>query len=176
MDTTSKTFLSVPLQRLAEDVAKLLKEKGATVSVVESAAGGIISASLLAITGASAYHRGGLTLYSLQSRIAYSGWTEADVATYKGPTKDNVGQMAKHVRAQMKSSYTLGESGYAGPTGIGSSPNRQPGFVALAVASEEGTYGRELNTGSSDRAENMLLFAGEALKLLKDVLMGNAKL
>jgi hypothetical protein len=49
--------------------------------------------------------------------------------------------------------------------------------VALAVASEAGTYKRELDTGcGKDRQANMVAFASEALTLLRDVLKDDAKL
>lgn len=51
------------------------------------------------------------------------------------------------------------------------------GYVALAVASEKGTFTRELSTGlGGDREANMVQFALEALKLLKEVIKGEAKL
>jgi len=46
------------------------------------------------------------------------------------------------------------------------------GYLALAVATPEGTFTRELDTGSKDRAENMVTFAVEALRLLLDVIKG----
>lgn len=46
------------------------------------------------------------------------------------------------------------------------------GYVALAVATPEGTFTREVETGSKDRTENMILFAEAALKLLLDVIKG----
>ena len=53
----------------------------------------------------------------------------------------------------------------------------QSGYVALAVATEKGTYTRELSTGlGTDREANMIQFAVEALTLLKDVIKGDAKL
>lgn len=49
--------------------------------------------------------------------------------------------------------------------------------MALAVATEQGTYTREVETGlGGDREKNMVAFAAEALKLLRDVLKGDAKL
>lgn len=49
--------------------------------------------------------------------------------------------------------------------------------MALAVATEQGTYTREMETGlGGDREKNMVAFATEALKLLRDVLKGDAKL
>jgi hypothetical protein len=45
------------------------------------------------------------------------------------------------------------------------------------VASPTGTYTREVDTGlGGDREKNMVAFADEALKLLRDVLNGTAKL
>ena len=43
------------LQQAAEAVAARLKARGETIAVSESAAGGLISAALLAVPGASAY-------------------------------------------------------------------------------------------------------------------------
>jgi len=159
-----------------QDVANLLKEKEETVAVAETAAGGLISASLLATPGASKFYRGGLTLYTLESRIAYAGWTEQTVKDYKGPTPDLVAGLAEHTRKTLGAAYVVSESGTAGPTG-GTTRNRTPGYVALAVSTERGTYKREVETGyGKDRQANMIAFAVEALTLLRDVLKGDAKL
>ena len=84
--------------------------------------------------------------------------------------------MAKHVRRDLESTYTVAESGTAGPTG-GQTPNRKPGYVALAVDCERGTFVKELNTElGGDRVANMIRFAVEALTLLRDVIEGKAKL
>lgn len=54
---------------------------------------------------------------------------------------------------------------------------KNSGYVALAVATESGTYKRELNTElGPDREANMIAFAVESLKLLRDVIKGDAKL
>ena len=51
------------------------------------------------------------------------------------------------------------------------------GYVALAVATEKGTSTKEADTGlGGDREGNMVAFAGEGLKLLRDIIKGNAKL
>ncbi|KAI9367736.1 hypothetical protein BJX61DRAFT_527097 [Aspergillus egyptiacus] len=156
------------LQPLAQEVFDLLKSRNETVSIAETAAGGLISACLLSIPGSSAIYKGGLTVYTLESRIAFAGWTPANLETYRGPTTEIVAGMADHTRRTLQSTYALSESGTAGPTG-GSTRNRTPGYVALAVASPGGSFTREVETGSSDRGENMVLFAAEALKLLREV-------
>ena len=89
------------------------------------AAGGLISASLLSTPGASKIYKGGLTLYTLESRIAFAGWTEETRAAYKGPTEDVVKGLAENVRGTLGATYCVCESGTAGPTG-GNTRNRTP--------------------------------------------------
>ena len=51
------------------------------------------------------------------------------------------------------------------------------GYVALAVATEKGTFTKEVETGlGGDREGNMIAFALEGLKLLGEVIKGEAKL
>ncbi|KAJ9296277.1 hypothetical protein DTO271G3_5418 [Paecilomyces variotii] len=113
------------LRGIIEEVTGLLKEKKETISVAETAAGGIISASILSTAGASSIYKGGLTLYTLESRVAFGGWTEANITNYTGPTPAIVAGLADHVRGTLKSTYTVSESGTAGPTG-GQTRTRQP--------------------------------------------------
>ncbi len=53
---------------LAEKIGDILKTRRETIGVAESSSGGLISAALLAIPGASAYYLGGAVVYTLQSR------------------------------------------------------------------------------------------------------------
>ncbi|TVY37869.1 hypothetical protein LOCC1_G007396 [Lachnellula occidentalis] len=102
--------------------------------------------------------------------------TQETKTGYKGPTTDIVAGLATNVRPKLGATYCVSESGTAGPTG-GNTPNRTPGYVALAVATESGTYKRELSTGhGGDREANMIQFAVEGLVLLRDVIKGDAKL
>jgi hypothetical protein len=50
------------------------------------------------------------------------------------------------------------------------------GYVALAVATENGTFTREIDGLGADREKNMITFAAEALKLVRDVIKGEVKL
>ncbi|MCJ1353691.1 MAG: hypothetical protein MMC33_003678 [Icmadophila ericetorum] len=164
------------LRPFVEEVVTLLRERKETVSVGETAAGGIISATLLSIPGASQFFRGGLTLYTLESRVAFAGWTQANIDNYEGPSEEVVSGLARNVRKTLRSTYTLVESGTAGPTG-GPARNRTPGYLAIAVSSVKGEVSKELNTGlGPDREKNMVAFAAGALKLLRDVIKGDAKL
>ncbi|KAH8635397.1 hypothetical protein IG631_10798 [Alternaria alternata] len=97
------------------------------------------------------------------------------IKSYSGPTPTIVSGLAEHTRKTLGSTYTVSESGTAGPTG-GTTKNRTPGYVALAVARETGeTVTKEVETGSSEREGNMVAFAVEGLKLLRDVLQGGSE-
>src|SRR5262245_65764435 len=58
------------LEALAEAVATRLKARAETIAVAESAAGGLISAALLAVPGASAYFLGSAVVYTRPARLA----------------------------------------------------------------------------------------------------------
>ena len=94
-------------------------------TILAKAAGGIISASLLSTPGASGFYKGGLTLYTLESRIAFAGWSHDNIKNYKGPTPEIVAGLAENVRGKLGSTYVICESGTAGPTG-GGTKNRTP--------------------------------------------------
>ncbi|MCJ1231930.1 hypothetical protein MMC12_008609 [Toensbergia leucococca] len=113
------------LRSLIQEVATLLTSRHETVCVAETASGGLISSALLSLPGASTYYAGGLTLYTLPSRIAYAGWTQATVDVYAGPSPEVVAGMAENVRGKLGSTWCICESGTAGPGGKGGK-NRTP--------------------------------------------------
>jgi len=172
--STPSDFPPVSLRILAIEVTDLLRSRNETVSIAETASGGLISATILSIPGTSKLFRGGLTLYTLESRVAFAGWTPAHIENYRGPTPEVVAGLAENVRGTLKSTWTVSESGTAGPTG-GNTKNRTPGYVALAVASEAGTLTREVETGHEVRERNMVDFAIAALQLLKDAIAGKGE-
>jgi PncC family amidohydrolase len=151
----------------AERVAGLLKARKETVAVAESAAGGLITAALLAVPGASAYCLGGTVIYTQQGWHALRDFRQELLGGYRSATEENALIRARLIRDRFGASWGVGETGAAGPTG-----NRYgdpAGHVCLAVsgASERSMT---LKTGSSDRVANMHAFAASALTLLADCL------
>lgn len=150
------------LSRMAEPVGRLLKERGETVAVSESAAGGLISAALLSVPGASAYFLGGASVYTRTARRGLLRFNDAR-AEMRGSTEEYALLCAQTVRGLLDSDWAVGESGAAGPSG-----NRYgdpAGHVALAVAGPASAT-RVVQTGSDDREDNMWTFARAALDLL----------
>jgi nicotinamide-nucleotide amidase len=153
----------------AEKIAALLKARKETISVAESSTGGLVSAALLAVPGASAYYVGGAVNYTRPVLLHLSGMRAEELAGIRGATEEFALLAARSVRKCYRTHWGLGEGGAAGPTG-----NRYgdpAGHVCLAVAgSVERTA--TLRTGSSDRVANMYAFAAAALKLFYETLEG----
>jgi hypothetical protein len=48
-------------------------------------------------------------VYTLESRVAFAGWTQTNIDNYKGPTRDVVSGLAENVRQKLGSTYTVCE-------------------------------------------------------------------
>ena len=66
-------FLNDEQKILAIEIGDLLIERNETVAVSESTTGGLLSAALLSVGGASKYYVGGGVVYTLASRTALVG-------------------------------------------------------------------------------------------------------
>jgi PncC family amidohydrolase len=152
---------------LAEKVGAALKARKQTVAVAESSAGGLISASLLAVPGASAYFIGGGVYYTRKSILVMRDTRESLFEGVRGATEPWALLLARTLRQRCGADWGLGESGAAGPAG-----NRYgdpAGHAAFAVTGvQERTI--VLETGSNDRLANMITFAAAALRLLQECL------
>ena len=151
------------LSTLSHPAGELLKQRGDTITVAESSAGGIISASLLALPGASAYFRGGMVTYTRESRKAFlerSGEPFAGVA----PSSEAYAlALARAARDLLGTTWSIGETGASGPTG-----NRygyDAGHACIAVAGPI-ELSAVIETRTGNRELNMWSFASAALDLL----------
>ena len=147
---------------LAEKVAALLKQRRETVAVAESSTGGLISAALLAVPGASAYFVGGAVVYTRTSRAALLGIMDADMAGMRASTEAYALLTARRMREKHDATWAIGETGAAGPTG-----NRYgdaAGHSCIAVIGPSVECAVMLETGSGDRQANMRAFARRALE------------
>ncbi len=142
---------------LAEQIATRLKAREETVAVAESSTGGLVSAALLALPGASAYFRGGGVIYTARARWSLLDVTAEDMEVVeRASTEPYARLLAARVKHKLGSTWALGETGATGPTG-----NRYgdaPGHTCVAVDGPV-EFRRTLETGLDDRAENMRLFA-----------------
>jgi PncC family amidohydrolase len=147
----------------AARVAAVLKAHGQTVAIAESSTGGLISAALLAVPGASAYYLGGGVIYTRRARHRLLDLKREDVAGIKSASEPYARLLAETVRRQFKADWGVSETGASGPTG--NPYGDAAGHSCLAVAGDA-TVARTIETGDSDRWGNMLAFAHAALALL----------
>lgn len=155
------------LDALAARVAARLIERGETIGVAESSAGGLIAAALLAVPGASRYFLGGAVVYTVAARQALLGIGPEAVAGMRSASEPYAQLLARRSRESLGASWGLAETGAAGPAG-----NRYgdaAGHTCLAVSGPVEMV-RTLETGSRDRPVNMQAFAIAALALLEETL------
>jgi len=153
---------------LAIDVGQLLKDRGETVAVTESSSGGLISAALLSVPGASAYFKGGGVCYTGIAKQTLMGIADGDMEKERASTETHALVLAESAVSRLYSDWGIGETGAAGPTG-----NRygdQPGHCCIGVAGPI-KKAVTIETGSDNRLENMHAFTDAALRLLKDCLI-----
>jgi len=161
------SFLTAEQQALAQEIASLLTEREQTVAVAEGTAGGLISAALLWVPGASRYYAGGGVLYTLNSRIKLAGAPAEMFENYRGTTSEMLLSVAEAMRERLGATWCIAESGLAGPTGGRS--GAAPGRTTIGVAGPV-TRGQVFETGLADREANMIEFTTLGLRFLRDAL------
>ncbi len=157
------------LTQMAGAIGALLKQRGASVAVAESSAGGLISASLLSVPGASAYFLGGGVVYTRTARRALLDLPE-EVITMNAGSEEYALIIARAVRDQFEATWGLAETGATGPTG--SRYGHDAGHCCAAVAGPV-ERAMTLETRSADREPNMWRFADCALRLLEETVREN---
>lgn len=152
---------------LAEIIAARLKARRESIAIAESSTGGLISAALLALPGASAYFLSGAVAYTRQAKILLLGLNEAALTEFRPATERHALLLARGARTRFAASWGLGETGATGP--VGNRYGDPAGHTCLAVA---GAIERvvTLETGSAARFANMHAFTVAALNLLIDVI------
>lgn len=144
-------------------VGERLKARGETIAIAESSSGGLISAALLSVPGASAYYLGGAVVYTAKARMRLLEIPREAVAGMRSASEPYASLLAETVRVRFGAAWGLSETGAAGPTGNPYGDAAGHTCIGLAGPSSRAIT---LETGSSDRADNMRAFAAAALALL----------
>jgi PncC family amidohydrolase len=154
---------------LATELGARLKQRGDTIAIAESSTGGLISAALLSVGGASAYFRGGSVIYTAHARSGFLDIPNPLPAPIeRASTEPYAMLLAGTVRERLGATWGLGETGATGPTG-----NRygdKAGHTCIAITGPDFSKSITLETESDDRIANMRAFGVKALELLKEAL------
>ena len=152
---------------LEQEIGSLLRQKGLTLGVVESATGGLISHRLTNVPGSSDYYKGSVTAYSNEAKVRVVGVKEETINQYGAVSSQVAEEMAEGGRKVLAVDICLADTGIAGPSGA--TPGKPVGLFYLGLSYQGGTYSRKHNF-QGDREQNKLDAAEAALSWLKEYL------
>ena len=152
------------LNSLAASVGGLLKQYQQTIAVSESSCGGLLSASLVAVPGASAYYVGGAVVYTRVAQKGLLGVPDDAMTDIRASSEPYAMLNAHTIRGRHGTTWGLSGTGASGPTG-----NRYGDSAGHACIAVSGPIERviTLETGEADREANMWAFTSAAFRLLE---------
>ena len=151
------------LLALADRVGQRLKERSESIAVAESSSGGLLSAALLSVPGASAYFRGGAVVYTAKAREVFLSLSRVDVSGMRSASEPYARLLAQTARVRFDASWGLSETGAAGPMGNPYGDAAGHTCIALSGPIERAVT---IETRNDGRVFNMEAFAHNALELL----------
>ena len=153
---------------LGQEVGNLLRQKGLTLGVVESATGGLISHLITNVPGSSDYYKGSVTAYSNAVKTKVVGVKEDTINKYGAVSYQVAEEMAQGGRRLLASDICLADTGIAGPGGA--TPEKPVGLFYIGLSHQSGTYSQK-HSFQGDREQNKRSAAEAALGWLKEYLI-----
>ena len=161
--------LQLNISTLAKETVSECIEKKVTFGTAESCTGGLISASVTDVAGASAVFFGGIVSYDNSIKEKLLG-VPAQILAEKGAVSpETASAMSVGARRVLGVDYAVSVTGIAGPGG--GTPSKPVGLVYVSVASENGVTVTE-NHFSGDREAVRLQTVEKALTLLLEAVKG----
>ncbi len=153
---------------LAQEVGNLLRQKGLTLGVVESATGGLISHLITNVPGSSDYYKGSVTAYSNEVKVKLVGVKEDTINKYGAVSYQVAEEMARGGREVLTADICLADTGIAGPSGA--TLGKTLGLFYIGLSHQAGNYSQKHNF-QGNREQNKLDAAEVALGWLKEYLI-----
>ncbi len=150
----------------AAELIEILVRRGETLAVAESLTGGLLSATIVDVAGASRVFRGGLIVYASDLKSTLAGVPASLLATRGSVDPDVAIALARGARDRCRADWAMATTGVAGPDPHDGVP---VGTVYVAVAGEAQVHVRELAM-SGGRPEIRAAAVSAALGLLTEVL------
>ncbi|MBD8079244.1 CinA family protein [Cellulosimicrobium arenosum] len=144
----------------------LLRERGWTLGVAESLTGGLVTATIVDVPGASVVLRGGIVAYATDTKAAVLGVDAALLAARGAVDPDVACSMADAARRLLRADVGLATTGVAGPD---PQDGRPPGLVYVAVSLLGARHVRELEL-LGDRAQVRAGAVHAGLRLLVEAM------
>jgi len=155
-------------ETIEQIVSFLLQMRGLTLAVAESCTGGMLAERITSISGSSRYFLGGAVVYSNELKTQFANVPKALIDTHGAVSREVAAAMAEGIRKRCLSSYGVGITGVAGPTG--GTEQKPVGLVYIALAGDEGTQVVERNF-PSDRTRIRQFSSLQALEMIRRALL-----
>ena len=156
------------MNSIQKEVGDLLRRRGLTLGLVESATGGIISGMITAVAGSSDYYQGSVTSYSNRIKRGLVGVKEETLAENGVVSPRVAEEMAWGGRRVLGVDICLSDTGIAGPGGA--TAGKPVGLFYIGLAHEGGTFSRRCEFRGS-RQQNRQAAAEAVLSWLKEYLL-----
>jgi nicotinamide-nucleotide amidase len=156
------------MKSLEQEVGVLLRQKGLTLGLVESATGGLISHVITNVPSSSDYYKGSVTAYSNMAKVSLVGVKEETIKRYGAVSPQVAEEMAQGGRRVLGVDICLADTGIAGPSGA--TPGKPAGLFYVGLSHRSGTYSRKHNF-QGDRGQNKKAAAEAVLLWLREYLL-----
>ena len=153
---------------LEKEVVDLLREKGLTLGIVESATGGLISHLITNVPGSSDFYQGSVTSYSNEIKVKIIGVKAATLKKYGSVSPQVAEEMASGGRKALSVDICIADTGIAGPGG--DTPGKAVGLFSIGLAHQNGAFNRK-HEFHGTRLQNKQSAAATALKWVKEYLI-----
>jgi nicotinamide-nucleotide amidase len=155
-------------ENLEQIVSYLLQMRGMTLAVAESCTGGLLASRITSLSGSSRYFLGGAVVYSNELKTQFANVPKALIQKHGAVSREVAAALAEGIRKRCLSSYGVGITGVAGPTG--GTEQKPVGVVYVALAGEEGTQVVERNF-PGDRKRIRWFASQQALEMIRRALL-----
>ena len=151
-------------------VGKLLRSKGATISIAESCTGGLISHRLTNVPGSSDYLERSLVVYSDKAKKELLKVPAGILKRHGAVSKEVAESMAKGVKSLSKTTFGLAVTGIAGPAG--GTPEKPVGTVFISFSHKRQVITQKCSF-YGDREQMKFMTSQYALDVLRKYLIKN---
>jgi len=151
-------------ESIEEVIIQLAKNKNKTVSTAESCTGGLIGHRLTEVSGSSDVYKGGLVVYSNESKMSMLGVEKDILEAHGAVSKETAESMARNVINKFGSDYGISVTGIAGPTG--GTDEKPVGLIYIGLAKKGHVKVKEFHFGTN-RKRNKLRTSQAALNWLR---------
>ena len=153
---------------LEQIVGYYLQMRNATLAVAESCTGGLLAERITSVGGSSRYFAGGAVVYSNELKSSLADVPAALIMKHGAVSREVAAALAEGIRKRCGSTFGVGITGIAGPTG--GTPEKPVGLVFHALAADSGTEVEERNF-AGDRKRIRQFASQQALDMVRRKLM-----